>query len=160
PDIWLSASRPKFEARQYPPSVVLKLTSGSTDLPKAAVATEQHLINDGRHITDAMGIGPGDVNMACIPLSHSYGFGNIVMPLLCQGSRVVLRPFFNPIQSLADAADTGATVFPGVPFMFERIKSGEFSALPSSLRLLVTAGSRIDGAVVAWFRRRLDRKVH
>src|SRR5580765_3320128 len=32
----------------YGESVVLKLTSGSTDLPKAAVASELHLINDGR----------------------------------------------------------------------------------------------------------------
>src|SRR5262249_16446284 len=79
----------------YGRAVVLKLTSGSTDLPKAAIASERHLINDGRHIVEAMGIGPGDVNFGCIPSSHSYGIGNIVMPLLWQGTAVALRQSFN-----------------------------------------------------------------
>src|ERR1051325_606062 len=146
---------------QYPPSVVLKLTSGSTDLPKAAIASELHLVNDGRHIIEAMGIGPDDVNFTCIPLSHSYALGNVVMPLLLQGSRVALRHSFNPSQFVPDVADTGATVFPGVPFMFERIKSLDgIGPLPACLRLLITAGARIDSGPVAWFRDRLDRKVH
>ncbi len=33
-----------------------------------------------------MGIGADDINLACIPLSHSYALGNIVMPLLLQGT--------------------------------------------------------------------------
>ena len=32
--------------------------------------------------------------------------------------------------------------------------------LPASLRLLITAGARIDAGTVSWFRRHLDRKVH
>jgi long-chain acyl-CoA synthetase len=145
----------------YPPSVVLKLTSGSTDLPKAAVASEANLVNDGRHIVEAMGIVPEDINYACIPLSHSYGIGNVVMPLLWQGSRVVLRQSFSPSRLLADVSTTKATVFPGVPFMFERVESaGGIERLPSCLRLLITAGAPIDARTVSWCRARLDRKVH
>jgi len=146
---------------QYGSSVVLKLTSGSTHLPKAAIAAERHLVNDGRHIVEAMGIEPNDVNFACVPLSHSYAIGNIVMPLVWQGSSIALRQSFNPAQFVRDVTDTGATVFPGVPFMFERIRSLEgIERLPVSLRLLITAGSRIDAGTVAWFRRHLNRKVH
>jgi acyl-CoA synthetase (AMP-forming)/AMP-acid ligase II len=146
---------------RYGPSVVLKLTSGSTQLPKAAIASEMHLVNDGRHIIEAMGIEPIDVNFTCIPLSHSYAIGNVVMPLLWQGTRVALRQSFNPAQFVRDVAESGATVFPGVPFMFERIKSLEpIDRLPASLRLLITAGARIEPATVSWFRRQLDRKVH
>jgi long-chain acyl-CoA synthetase len=146
---------------QYGSSVVLKLTSGSTHLPKAAVAAERHLVNDGRHIVEAMSIEPDDVNFVCIPLSHSYAIGNVVMPLVWQGSPIALRQSFNPAQFVRDVTDAGATVFPGVPFMFERIRSLEgIERLPASLRLLITAGSRIDVDTVAWFRRRLNRKVH
>ena len=146
---------------EYGRSVVLKLTSGSTHLPKAAVAAETHLVNDGRHIIEAMGIEPTDVNFTCIPLSHSYAIGNVVMPLLWQGTPVALRQSFNPAHLVRDVADSGATVFPGVPFMFERIKSFEpIDQLPVSLRLLITAGARIDADTVSWFRRHLDRKVH
>jgi acyl-CoA synthetase (AMP-forming)/AMP-acid ligase II len=146
---------------QYGPSVVLKLTSGSTNLPKAAIAAERHLVNDGRHIIEAMGIEPADINFTCIPLSHSYAIGNVVMPLLWQGTRVALRQSFNPAQFARDVADSGATVFPGVPFMFERIRSLEgMERLPASLRLLITAGARMDAGTVAWFERHLHRKVH
>jgi long-chain acyl-CoA synthetase len=146
---------------QYGRSVVLKLTSGSTHFPKAAIAAEKHLVNDGRHIIEAMGIEPTDINFTCIPLSHSYAIGNVVVPLLWQGTRVALRQSFNPAQFVRDVADSGATVFPGVPFMFERIKSLEpIDRLPASLRLLITAGARIDAGTVSWFRRHLDRKVH
>ena len=146
---------------RYGSSVVLKLTSGSTDLPKAAIAAEMHLVNDGRHIIEAMGIEPADINFTCIPLSHSYAIGNVVMPLLWQGTGVALRQSFNPAQFVRDVADSGATVFPGVPFMFERIKSLEsVDRLPASLRLLITAGARIDAGTISWFRRHLDRKVH
>lgn len=147
--------------RRYRHSVVLKLTSGSTQLPKAAIASEQHLINDGRHIVEAMGITALDVNFTCIPLSHSYAFGNVVMPLLWQGTSVTLKHSFSPAQFMNDVAESRSTIFPGVPFMFERIKSLEgLDRLPEALRLLITAGARIDPRTVSWFRDRLDRKVH
>jgi acyl-coenzyme A synthetase/AMP-(fatty) acid ligase len=146
---------------QYGASVVLKLTSGSTQLPKAAIAADVHLVNDGRHVIEAMGIEPTDINFTCIPLSHSYAIGNVVIPLLWQGTRVALQPLFNPAQFVREVADSGATVFPGVPFMFERIKLlGAIDRLPKSLRLLITAGARIDAGTVSWFRRHLDRKLH
>ena len=161
PGVRLLSLADRRDAPQYGSSVVLKLTSGSTDLPKAAIAAEAHLVNDGRHIIEAMDIGTTDINIACIPLSHSYAIGNVVMPLLWQGTRVALRRSFHPTQFLRDVAESGATVFPGVPFMFERIRSIEgIERLPASLRLLITAGARIDPGTVAWFRRHLDHKVH
>jgi len=144
----------------YGESVVLKLTSGSTELPKAAVAGVRHLVNDGRHVIEAMAIGPSDINFACIPLSHSYALGNVVMPLLLQGTAVALRQSFNPTQCLADVESTGATVFPGVPFMFDRFRRLNVDRLPARLRLLITAGARIDPATVGWFHQSLRRKVH
>jgi len=146
---------------EYGESVVLKLTSGSTDLPKAAIASEMQLLNDGRHIIEAMGIGPGDINLAYIPLSHSYAIGNVIMPLFLQGTSVALRPSFNPSQFANDLSVSAATVLPGVPFMFEHMKvHAQMDHLRSSLRLLITAGARIDASTVSWFRRQLDRKVH
>ncbi len=96
--IRIAALRPPRSREVYGESTVLKLTSGSTDLPKAALAGVHHLVNDGRHVIQAMGIGTDDINLACIPLSHSYALGNIVMPLLLQGTAVALRQSFNPLQ--------------------------------------------------------------
>jgi long-chain acyl-CoA synthetase len=152
-----SASEPP----EYGEAVVLKLTSGSTDLPKAAIASERHVINDGRHIVEAMGIGRHDVNFACVPISHSYGIGNLVMPLLMQGTQVALRQSFNAASLMPDLMASGATIFPGVPFMFDHIRSlGPAARLPRALRLLITAGARIDPQTVDWFRACLNRKLH
>jgi long-chain acyl-CoA synthetase len=144
----------------YGESVVLKLTSGSTDLPKAAVAAEAHLINDGRHIIEAMGLRATDINFTCIPLSHSYAIGNVIMPLIWQGTATALRQSFNPAQFVQEVAASRATVFPGVPFMFDRLKASHVDRLPDCLRLLITAGARADIETVVWFRRQLERKVH
>jgi len=159
-DIRLLSLRRRSGEPSYGESGVLKLTSGSTDVPKAAIAQAQHLVNDGRHIIEAMGIGPDDVNLACIPLSHSYALGNIVMPLLLQGTAVALRQSFNPSQFVSDVASSGTTVFPGVPFMFDRLRVLDIERLPSRLRLLVTAGARADPATVGWFQQQHGRKIH
>ena len=149
------------DASPYGESVVLKLTSGSTDFPKAAIASETHLVNDGRHIIEAMGIRATDVNFTCIPISHSYAIGNVVIPLIWQGTATVLRQSFNPAQFVQDVASSRSTVFPGVPFMFDRLKaSAQIDRLPDCLRLLITAGARADIETVVWFRRELERKVH
>jgi acyl-CoA synthetase (AMP-forming)/AMP-acid ligase II len=141
-------------------AVILKLTSGSTDVPKAAVASFQNLIADGRHMVEAMAIAPSDINFSCVPLSHAYALGNVVMPLLLQGTAAVLRQSFNPAQVMTDVRATGSTIFPGVPFMFDRFRAMEIERVPDSLRLLITAGARIDPATVAWFVASVGRKIH
>ena len=147
-------------ADQYGRSVVIKLTSGSTDLPKATLAGERAVIADARSITSGMTIRPNDINLAVIPLSHAYAIGNIVVPLILQGTRAALRPTFNPAQFADDARVSGATVFAGVPFMFDRLRGSiDETPLPSSLRLLITPGARIDPETVRWFHAR-GRKLH
>ena len=68
-----------------------------------------------------MGIGPEQVQIGAIPLSHAYGLGNLLMPTLLQGTAVILREGFVPHALAADAHAYGADVFQGVPFMFEHL---------------------------------------
>ena len=143
-------------------TLLLKLTSGSIGEPKAVVVSEENLWNDGRHIVEAMGIRANDVNYGVIPLSHSYGLGNLVAPLLMQGTPVALRELFLPAQLAEDARATSLSVLPGVPFLFEQILSqlrGR-GGLPPTLRLLITAGARIDPDLVTSFKKDLGAKIH
>lgn len=142
-------------------AAVLKVTSGSSDRPKAVITTERNLWHDGRHITTAMDIGAADVNLGSIPLSHSYGLGNLVMPLLVDGTAVVLRDAFVPARLIDDMIACGVTVFPGVPFMFDFIvRHMPDAVFPSSLRLVLTAGARLDFDVLSSFHQRFGRKIH
>src|ERR1051326_8430583 len=71
-------------------TVLLKLTSGTTAAPRAIRFRSEQLLADCIQICDTMGIGGDDVNFAVIPLSHSYGFSNLVTPLLVRGAPMVL----------------------------------------------------------------------
>jgi hypothetical protein len=47
------------------------------------------MLTDAHQVTATMGIGPRDLNHALIPLGHSYGLGNLTIPLLAQGVPLV-----------------------------------------------------------------------
>jgi long-chain acyl-CoA synthetase len=145
----------------YAGATALRLTSGSTGLPKAAFTTDEQLLNDAEHIATAMDIRASDCQLAAIPLSHAYGIGNLLLPLLIQGTRMVLREAFVPHQIHEDARNYGVRIFPGVPFMFDHftahLSPGEW---PSGLDVLVSAGARLERSTAQAFFNAFGRKIH
>ncbi|MDB6094445.1 MAG: hypothetical protein JWM32_2007 [Verrucomicrobia bacterium] len=106
-----------------------KVTSGSTGTPKALPFTDAQMIADGRQICRTMKIGGADVNLGCIPFGHSYGLGNLVMPLLLQGTAVIV----------------GAGVLPhALAEIIHRWRPSVFPAVPALLRGLAAAGIERD----------------
>ena len=59
-----------------------------------------------------MGIKPSDTQIAVIPLSHSYGLGVLLMPLLLQATAIVVRDSFVPPQLARMRSDSGRGSFP------------------------------------------------
>ncbi len=140
---------------------VLRLTSGSTGEPRAVGATEAQLLADSRRLMLAMRIGPDDTQVAAAPLSHAYGHGNLVVPVLLQGTAIVRRESFVPQKLVEDAIAYGATAFPGVPFMFDHLAAHlPEGAWPLLLRTLLSAGAPLSLATVRAFHARFGVKVH
>jgi acyl-CoA synthetase (AMP-forming)/AMP-acid ligase II len=156
-ELWV---REDIEPREYPGTSILKVTSGSTGLPKAVLASADNLARDVEQIVAAMDIGADDVQLGTIPVSHAYGLGNLVLPALWQGTRVVLRDGFVPQRLPDDVRAFGVRVWPGVPFMFAHLIAHDGPPLPASLATLVSAGAPLLPAVVARFHERFARKVH
>jgi acyl-CoA synthetase (AMP-forming)/AMP-acid ligase II len=147
--------------RHYHGQAILKLTSGSTGLPKAALANDAQLIGDGVQISKAMAIQPSGTQLGVIPLSHSYGLGVVLMPMLLQGTAIVLRDSFVPPQLLADARQFGASVLPGVPFMFQYFVTNPPAAgWPPGLQQLISAGAPLPPSTVRAFHDRFGVKIH
>jgi acyl-CoA synthetase (AMP-forming)/AMP-acid ligase II len=145
----------------YRGAAVLKLTSGSTGLPKATLTAESHLVNDATHIIEGMGIEATDTLIAAIPLSHAYGLGHLVLPPLLQGTTLALRDSFMPQHLPDDARRFHARVFPGVPFMFRYFTAHPpADGWPPSLRLLISAGARLEPRDAMAFHRRFGVKIH
>jgi long-chain acyl-CoA synthetase len=146
---------------RYPDVALLKLTSGSTGLRRAALTTDDQLIADGMQMAAAMKILPGEAQIAAIPLSHSYGLSSLVMPLLLQGTAVVLRSSFVPHQLPTDARQFGTRHFPGVPFMFQYfIEHPPAGGFPPCLTHLISAGARLDADVARKFHQQFGLKIH
>ncbi|HUE85534.1 MAG TPA: class I adenylate-forming enzyme family protein [Vicinamibacterales bacterium] len=142
-------------------AAVLKLTSGTTGLPRATLTSEAALVLDTRTLMDAMGIGADDIQIAAIPLSHAYGFGNLLVPLLLQGTGIVMREAFVPQRLPEDARAVGARVFPGVPFMFDFFaKHLPPDGWPATLTTLLSAGARLPRPTVDRFREAFGLKIH
>jgi len=142
-------------------AAALKVTSGSTGLPKATFTTETELVLDTEHIVEAMLIRPEHTQIAAVPLSHAYGLGNVLMPVLMQGTAVILREGFVPHALPADARAYGADVFQGVPFMFEHFAAAPpAGGWPPTLRILVSAGARLESSTVRRFFEVCGVKIH
>ena len=68
-----------------PPCCHLKITPVSTGVPRAVAFTEEQLVADAENIVTTMGLRPDWPNLGVISLAYSYGFSNLVLPLLLHG---------------------------------------------------------------------------
>lgn len=143
-----------------PRPVLLKLTSGTTAAPRAIRFRSEQLLADCIQICDTMGITSDDVNFGVIPLSHSYGFSNLVTPVLVRGVALVLSRDRMPRAVLDDLARTGATVFPGMPVFYQAFCELENAPPLPKLRLCISAGAPLPLEVARRFRQKFQRSIH
>jgi acyl-CoA synthetase (AMP-forming)/AMP-acid ligase II len=118
------------------------------------------LAADCDNICETMGIGEADLNFGVIPFSHSYGFSNLITPLLCRGVPLAASEDRMPRAILHDLARTGATVFPGMPLFFEKLAGMEGAPALPALRLCISAGAPLPARVGEAFSARFLQKVH
>ena len=133
------------ESSQQPPALDrlpagcahLKLTSASTGPAKAVAFTAAQLAADADNILSTMGLRPEWPNIGAISLAHSYGFSNLVLPLLLHGIPLFLTsPFPEAIRS---ALGMGPATLAGVPALWRTWH--EAGALSPNIRLAISAGA-------------------
>jgi long-chain acyl-CoA synthetase len=139
---------------------LLKLTSGTTAAFRAVRFRSGQLLADCDQICDTKGISDADLNFGVIPVSHSYGFSNLLTPLIARGVPMVLSSDRTPRAVLDDLARTNATVFPGMPVFYQAFCEMEkIPALPK-LRLCISAGAPLPLAVAKKFREKFGLSIH
>jgi long-chain acyl-CoA synthetase len=144
---------------EHPPSL-LKLTSGTTAAPRAIRFRSEQLLADCNQICDTMGISDVDLNFGIIPISHSYGFSNLLTPLIARGVPMVLSRDRLPRAVLADLAGTNATVFSGMPVFYQAFCEMEDIPVLPKLRLCISAGAPLATAVAEQFRQKFGLPIH
>ncbi len=143
-----------------PGTAVLKLTSGSTGSPQAVALSIRQVAADTVQIIRSMGLRGTDTTLAAIPITHSYGFGSCLMPLLLIGAPLVFPDSTLPAALLAALRGADVVHFPAVPAMIRALAAlPDLPRLPR-LRLCLTAGAPLDPGDAASFRARTGVKVH
>ncbi|MSU58319.1 MAG: long-chain fatty acid--CoA ligase [Pedosphaera sp.] len=128
---------------QFPPPpapcVHLKTTSATTGAARLAAFTAEQLAADAENIVATMGLRADWPNLGVISIAHSYGFSNLVLPLLLHGIPLILAPSPLP-EALRRAADgERALTLPAVPAMWRAWH--EANAIPPGVRLAISAGA-------------------
>ncbi|MCE9609152.1 MAG: acyl--CoA ligase [Chthoniobacter sp.] len=160
PHVQLRAAPTKPPAWAGPVPDLLKLTSGTTSAPRAIRFRATQLLADAKHICAGMGLADDDLNFGVIPFAHSYGFSNLLTPLLTRGVRLVASDDRLPRAILDGLAATRATVFPGTPVFFQKLAELENRPLLPALRLCITAGAPLPAAAAERFAARFGLKIH
>jgi acyl-CoA synthetase (AMP-forming)/AMP-acid ligase II len=155
-----------LEPDQAPPPVPLppapcchlKLTSATTGLPRAISFRAEQLAADADNIVASMGLRPDSPNLGVISLAHSYGYSNLVLPLLLHGIPLILAPSPLPAAVLRSAAGWPALTLAAVPALWRAWH--ETGAIPSNVRLAISAGAPLPAAVEQAVFRASGLKIH
>jgi len=121
------------------PCVHLKLTSATTGSARLVAFTADQLAADAENIVVTMGLRAQWPNLGVISLAHSYGFSNLVMPLLLHGIPLILAPSPLPEAVRRAAESINALTLPAVPAMWRAWH--EADAIPSCVRLAISAAA-------------------
>ena len=122
-----------------PPIVHLKTTSATTGAARFVAFTAEQLAADAENIVATMGLRADWPSLGVISLAHSYGFSNLILPLLLHGIPLILAPAPLP-EIVRRAAETEKSItLAAVPAMWRAWH--EANAIPKNIRLAISAGS-------------------
>ena len=100
------------------PAMHLKLTSATTGPARAVIFTAEQLAADAENIVATMGLRTDWPNLGAISLAHSYGFSNLVLPLLLHGVPLVIVASPLPEIVRAAAGSISALTLAAVPALW------------------------------------------
>ena len=97
----------------------IRFTSGTTGNPKGATLTHHNVVNNARHIAQAMRFTERDSLCIPVPLYHCFGMVLAVLACVSTGATMVFPgEAFDPAATLAAVSDERCTALHGVPTMF------------------------------------------
>jgi long-chain acyl-CoA synthetase len=157
----LLAGLAERESPSLPAEVsTLRLSSGSTGLPRGIAHTSAALLADDRALRLTMDLHT-EKALASIPLSHAYGFSSLFLPALTAGWILSIPDSPGPFAPITAAAHGQVTFLPTVPaFLKSLLKMSAPPPLPSSVRLVISAGAPLRPETATRFRQVYGRQIH
>ena len=132
---------PPLDATTLERPALIGYTSGTTGRPKGAVLSHGNLLASVEAVRIAWRWTDADRLWLCLPLFHMHGLGVGLHGTLAAGASAVITARFDLDALLAAAGERRATMFFGVPTMYNRLAAAPGAGALANLRLLVSGSA-------------------
>lgn len=142
-------------------NAVILYTSGTTGYPKGAILTHGNLYSNARDVGAYLKITETDRVIATLPVFHVFALTVVVNAPLVQGATILLAPRFSPGEIFELAKAQEATVFAGVPTMYNflyQFAEGDVAAF-KTLRLAISGGASLPVALLHNFEDKFNVRI-
>lgn len=142
-------------------NAVILYTSGTTGYPKGAILTHGNLYSNARDVGAYLKITETDRVIATLPVFHVFALTVVVNAPLVQGATILLAPRFSPGEIFELAKAQEATVFAGVPTMYNflyQYAEGDAAAF-KTLRLAISGGASLPVALLHNFEDKFNVRI-
>lgn len=142
-------------------NAVILYTSGTTGRPKGAMLTHGNLFSNARDTADYLGFAASDKVLATLPVFHVFALTVVVNAPLLKGATILLVPRFSPQDVFDMAKEQQATVFAGVPTMYNFLYQYPQANVEdfSTIRLAISGGSSLPVALLHNFEEKFNVRI-
>lgn len=139
-------------------TAIILYTSGTTGKPKGAMLTHKNLYSNAKDVADYLQIGNEDRSIAALPMFHVFCLTVSLNAPLMNGGTILIMPKFSPMEVFRLAKEYEATIFAGVPTMYnyllQRAEGNEKSF--STIRLCISGGASMPVTLLNNFEKTFD----
>ncbi|MDQ0214777.1 long-chain acyl-CoA synthetase [Oikeobacillus pervagus] len=134
-------------------TAIILYTSGTTGKPKGAMLTHKNLYSNAKDIGNYLKMSSEDTVITALPMFHVFCLSVCLNAPLISGARMLIVPKFSPREVFRLAKTYQATIFAGVPTMYNFLYQYEGSVPEDllSLRLCISGGSSMPVALLKNF---------
>ncbi len=139
-------------------TAVILYTSGTTGKPKGAMLTHRNLYSNARDVASYLQYSENDKVIAALPMVHVFCLTVALNAPLISGATVLIMPKFSPSEVFRISRTYEATVFAGVPTMYNfllQYPDGEVTDL-QTLRLCLSGGASMPVALLENFEKKFN----
>ena len=142
-------------------TAVILYTSGTTGVPKGAMLTHGNLYSNARDIGTYLQYTADDKVIATLPVFHVFALTVVVNAPLISGATIILVPKFSPKEVFHLVKEQQATVFAGVPTMFNFLYQLPNSDVAdfATIRLAISGGASMPVSLLHNFENKFNVRI-
>ncbi|WLR51498.1 fatty acid--CoA ligase family protein [Bacillus tianshenii] len=142
-------------------TAVILYTSGTTGKPKGAMLTRRNIYSNAKDTANYLSIDEHDIVITVLPMFHVFCLTVALNAPLISGGTICIMPKFSPDAVFHVASENKATVFAGVPTMYNFLNQIPTASKESfsHIRICVSGGASMPVALLKSFEKKFDVQI-